>query len=60
MKKIRIYMKSRNIIEFVCKEFEKITKHGELVELNWDNESSKLKLFHLDLNSVDGIVVEDI
>lgn len=61
MQKIRVYMKSGNIITFECEELSvKKDGFGVIIELNWKNGDSKLRLIQMDLSKIEGITTENL
>lgn len=59
---VKLYMKSRNIIEFKTKELTKTKNgYGTLVGLEWENCSKDKQLSYIaDLSDIEAIVVDEI
>lgn len=59
---VKLYMKSRNIIEFKTKELTKTKNgYGTLVGLEWEDCSKDKQLSYIaDLSDIEAIVVDEI
>ena len=58
---IKVYMKSRNIIEFKTKELTKTENGlGQLTGLEWVHSSKDKQLSYINLEGVEAIVVDVI
>ena len=57
----KIYTKGGNVIEVNLKDLTE-TKNGlgQLTKLKWANETKEKQLVHLDLDSIEAIVVDEI
>lgn len=61
MHKVTIFLKSGNRMEFDCEELTTVRNgFGAIVRLKWNSGKSKKRLTEVDIDQIEGIVVEDI
>jgi hypothetical protein len=61
MLKVKIYMKSGNIVEFYSEKLETtINSHGQFIGIEWKRIPAKDGLYSIDLSQVDAITAVEL